>query len=100
MPKQENRGGLARFIGEYQGSREPLLRSLGASPHIELSSNTQVMVEGCTNILEYEDSCITLTAGRFRIRCLGSDLCIRSMQEQCALITGTVTALEYLSGEE
>lgn len=98
MTKKQT-GGLARYVDGYRGSSEPLLSSLGASPHIELAANTQVLVDGCTNILEYGDSGITLAAGRFHIRFSGSDLCIRSMQERCALITGTVTALEYLSGE-
>ncbi len=99
MPKEKKSGRLTRYLEDYQGSQEPLLRSFSAVPYIELSANTQVLVDGCTNILEYGENCIRLAAGRFHVQLSGSGLCIRSMQEQCALITGVITAVEYLSAE-
>ena len=58
-----------------------------------------MLVEGCTGILEYERECIRLTAGKWVLRITGSGLQIGSMKDQCAVITGVIASVEYLSSE-
>ena len=90
---------LHSYLSAYSGSEEPLLRLLPARPYVELSSNARMLVEGCTGILEYEKTCIRLTAGKWNLCITGSDLQIGSMKEQCVVITGVIAAVEYLSAE-
>ena len=99
MAEHRGPGRLHAYLAAYSGTEEPLMSLLPARPYIELSSNVRMLVEGCTGIREYERECICLTAGRWLLRITGSGLVISSMKEQCAVITGVIAAVEYLSAE-
>ena len=97
------KGGTLGLVGETGAGKTTLaltlMRLLPARPYIELSSNAKMLVEGCTGILEYERECIRLTAGKWVLRITGSGLQIGSMKDQCAVITGVIASVEYLSSE-
>lgn len=99
MAENKGPGRLHAYLASYSGSEEPLMRLLPARPYIELSSNAKMLVEGCTGILEYERECIRLTAGKWVLRITGSGLQIGCMKDQCAVITGVIASVEYLSSE-
>lgn len=99
MAEKKGPGRLHAYLASYSGTGEPLMRALPARPYIEMSSNVKMLVEGCTGILEYERECIQLAAGKWTLRITGSGLQIGSMKEQCAVITGMIAAVEYLSAE-
>lgn len=99
MAEKKGPGRLHAYLASYSGTEEPLMRALPARPYIEMSSNVKMLVEGCTGILEYERECIQLAAGKWTLRITGSGLQIGSMKEQCAVITGMIAAVEYLSAE-
>ncbi len=103
MPEKKTRDGalqrLKRYLNAYSGGEEPILRSLGQRPYLELSADRQLLIEGCGGILDYEEDRLALSAGRLTVTVHGEGLTIRSLQEGTALITGIITAVEYTSRE-
>lgn len=63
--------------------------------HVEISGNSEVIVEGCQGVLEYGDSLIALNTGRLTVRVCGCGLTIISMQNGQAIIKGTITGVDY-----
>ena len=63
---------------------------------IELSGNREALVDGCRGVLQYEDDVIRLSTGRRVVRFQGSDLMIRTMQQNQLLISGTILSIEFI----
>lgn len=64
---------------------------------IEFRSNTDVIIEGCRGIVEYEESGISLNLGKMIVRFGGADLEISSFYEEQAILKGTVATMEFSS---
>lgn len=64
---------------------------------IEFRGNTDVIIEGCKGIVEYEESGISLNLGKMIVRFGGADLEISSFYEEQAILKGTVAAMEFSS---
>lgn len=63
--------------------------------HIEISGNSEAIIEGCQGVLEYNDNLIALNTGRLTVRICGCGLMIISMQNGQAIIKGTITGVDY-----
>lgn len=64
---------------------------------IEFRGNSDVIIEGCKGIVEYEESGISLNLGKMIIHFGGADLEISSFFEEQAILKGTVVAMEFSS---
>lgn len=64
---------------------------------IELSGNREAVVDGCQGVLQYEDTVVRVSTGRMIVRFTGSDLCIRTMQQDQVLICGTIASVDFMS---
>lgn len=62
---------------------------------IELCSNTQATVEGCRNILEYDESNIKLKCCDICVSFKGDGLYIRLMNDSSAIICGTIASIDF-----
>lgn len=63
--------------------------------HIELSGNNEAIVDGCKGVIEYDENIVRLDTGKMTVRFLGSDLSIRSLTDDNAVIEGTITSVEF-----
>ena len=70
---------------------------LSGAAQIELCGNREAVVDGCQGILQYEDDVIRVSTGRLIVRFTGSDLCIRTMQQNQILICGTIVSVDFVS---
>ena len=70
---------------------------LSGTAQIELCGNKEAVVDGCQGVLQYEDTVIRLTTGRLIVRFTGSNLCIRTMQQNQILICGTIVCVDFTS---
>ena len=61
---------------------------------VELSGDTEAVVEGCLGVLEYGADAIAFHAGALTVRLRGSDLTIVSFQDGIAAVRGRITAAE------
>lgn len=69
-----------------------------ASPgtaQIELSGNREALIDGCQNILQYDDTMIRISTGRLIVCFTGSDLTLGAMQHNQIRITGTILSVEF-----
>lgn len=64
---------------------------------IEFRGNSDVIIEGCKGIIEYEESCIALNLGKNIVRFSGADLEISSFFEEQAMLKGSVVVMEFSS---
>lgn len=66
-----------------------------ANAHIEMFGNSEVIVDGCKGVLEYDDGVIRLNAGRNIIRFTGSDLTIKTLTVDQAIIQGNILSIDF-----
>ena len=64
--------------------------------HMELHGNTQVLVEGGGNILEYNPETIRVKTGKMVTRFCGRGLQIKCLSEDALLVEGFLTGIEFL----
>lgn len=92
--KKKKKDELAKKIANELQIPEEALTS---SYRIEFRGNSDVSVEGCQGIVEYDESVISLNLGKCIVRFRGSDLEIDTFFETQAVIRGTVAAMEFSS---
>lgn len=63
--------------------------------HIELKGDSDVTVEGCQGILEYDETYITINLGDRTVRFSGANLEISSFFDNRAVIKGTVVSMDF-----
>lgn len=65
--------------------------------HIELSGNREAIIDGCKGVLDYDDQSIRLNTGRTIVRFTGSDLTMRALTLEQAVISGTILSIDFLN---
>jgi len=63
--------------------------------YMEMLGNKEAVVDGCKSILDYSDDKIKLNLGNKTICFCGSDLCIKALSCEQAVITGTICSIEF-----
>ena len=64
---------------------------------IEFRGNSDVVIEGCKGLVEYEEASIKLNLGKIVVHFVGTGLEISSFFEEQAILKGTVAAVEFSS---
>ena len=62
---------------------------------IIINSNKEIIIEGCKNILEYEDDRIKLNLGNKTLLIIGESLSITSITINGVVIMGNISSLEF-----
>ncbi len=65
-------------------------------PILEFTGNKEVSLEGVSGILEYDESVVRINSGRLIISFRGFSLSIKCLTASSLVITGTITAVEFL----
>lgn len=63
--------------------------------NMEISGNTEAVIEGCTGILQYDETAIKLGTSRFVVSFTGRNLLIQSMVSGGAIVKGFITGIEF-----
>ncbi|MCQ4021900.1 MULTISPECIES: YabP/YqfC family sporulation protein [unclassified Ruminococcus] len=66
-----------------------------SSVYVEMHGNTEVIVEGCKGILEYDRTIIRVSVGRAAISVKGRGLSIKCLSPGSVVISGAIKAIEY-----
>ena len=69
----------------------------GNCARLEMAGNRRVVIEGCRGIQEYEEGLIRLSTTSGTIRFMGRGLVMNCLTEDCAVITGFLLSVEFLS---
>ena len=63
--------------------------------YMEMLGNKEAVIDGCKGILDYSDDKIKLNLGNKTICFLGSNMCIKALSDEQAVITGTICSIEF-----
>lgn len=67
------------------------------SYRIEFRGITDVIIEGCSGILEYRDDCISLNLGRKSVSFFGTELELENFLDGFVQIKGEITSTQFSS---
>lgn len=67
--------------------------------HIEFFSNKKVIIEGCQNIIDYENNYLCLKLNKNYLKIFGSDFFIKEFDNKKIQINGNVQSIEFMSGD-
>lgn len=62
---------------------------------MEVSGNTEVVVDGCTGVLEYDETVIRLAGGKMNVKFTGRNLQIKVLTHDSAIIAGYILSIEF-----
>jgi len=103
MRKAGNRARMGRAAPKSElTAREKLTQELeipqaalrGVS-HMELSGNREAIIEGCKGVVEYDEGVIRLNLGKNIVRFTGTQLSIRTLTLEQAIITGNIISIDF-----
>lgn len=70
--------------------------AMGSISHIEISGNTEAIVDGCQGVLQYDENVIKLNTAKMVVKFTGKRLQIKCMTNENAIISGYITGVEFL----
>lgn len=70
---------------------------LGHCTRIELTDDCQALMEGCCDILEYEDDRVQVAVAGGGVRFLGQGLRLNCLTADSILIAGKILSVEFLN---
>ncbi len=69
--------------------------ALSGVSHIELSGNTEAVIQGCAGVLEYSEDCIRLNLGKRTVLFKGSSLVMKSYSVEEVIVEGIFASIEF-----
>lgn len=64
--------------------------------NISITDNTEVIVENCKKILEYNDILIKIATSTLTFQIWGKDLVIKNYEDKGLIIKGVISSIEFL----
>lgn len=65
--------------------------------HMEINGNTEVVVEGCGGVLEYDTDVVRIKTGKMSVRFTGRGLIIKCLTADSLVVTGFIMGIEFLT---
>lgn len=90
--KAKNRLNLIKNNDDYINS------DMFIGAHIEIFSNRRIIIEGCKNIMEYDDNCLRLKIDNMFVSFVGSDFVITEYDNKKIMIKGIVSSIGFNNG--
>lgn len=72
-----------------------LPKSLASGIKIELSANTEAVVEGKGAIAEYDENIVKIESPKLNITIAGTGLILRTLSEESIVIEGKIASLDF-----
>ncbi len=85
---------LKKMKRQFDGI-SPLETAELLTPHIDLCSNREVYIEGCTGIIEYNSSLVRINCKRLILKITGEDLTIKSDTTEQISVSGNILSLDF-----
>ena len=76
-------------------SKVPALPNPYYEPIIELTSNREAVIEGCTGIVEYNDCRATVNCKQYLVTFEGFDICLKSLSKDCISVKGRFNTISF-----
>jgi len=89
MGKEEKKGGLS-------GIFEMPPSAVAGNMHIELSGNTEAIIDGCVGVLEYDENIIRLAGKKMSVCFTGRRLSLKVLTHDSAILEGYILGVEFI----
>lgn len=63
--------------------------------HMEINGNQEVIVDGCSGVLEYNTDVVRIKTGKLVVRFTGRGLVIKCLTADSLVVTGYLTGIEF-----
>lgn len=63
--------------------------------HMEINGNQEVIVDGCSGVLEYDTDVVRIKTGKLIVCFRGRGLVIKCMTADSLVVTGFLTGIEF-----
>ncbi|WP_330659649.1 YabP/YqfC family sporulation protein [Caproiciproducens faecalis] len=63
--------------------------------HMEINGNQEVIVDGCSGVLEYDTDVVRIKTGKLIVRFAGRGLVIKCLTADSLVVTGYLTGIEF-----
>lgn len=93
-PRQPRRSPVSRRVESLLELPDGVL---GHCTRIELTDDRQALLDGCCDILEYEDDRVRVTVAGGAVQFLGQGLRLNCLTADSILITGKLLSVEFLN---
>lgn len=84
-----------RRINFFECKEDILQRDFIRGAHIELFSNREITVEGCTGVLEYSNDYIKLNLGKGALILCGQSLDVLFFENDTITVRGKISSIEF-----
>ncbi len=86
---------MLKKVKKQLDSISPLETSELLTPHIDLCSNKELFVEGCTGIIEYNSSLVRINCKSLVLKIIGDNLTIKSDSVEQISVSGNIISLDF-----
>lgn len=78
----------------FDAFKEPVVQ-LVQEPQLQIIGNTELYIEGCKAILEYDDIMVKLVVGKKELLIIGKNLWVSGYTESSITVKGVFQAFEW-----
>lgn len=78
----------------FDAFKEPVVQ-LVLEPQLQITGNSELYIEGCKAILEYDDMMVKLVVGKKELLITGKDLSVSGYTESSITVKGAFQTLEW-----
>lgn len=75
---------------------QKLTAPLKMPSHMEINGNQEVIVDGCSGVLEYDTDVVRIKTGKLIVRFTGRGLVIKCLTADSLVVTGFLTGIEFI----
>ncbi len=86
---------ILRIHKENFKAKMPALPNPHFEPIIELNSNREAIIEGCSGIVEYNDCIATVNCKVFLVTFEGFDISLKALSRECISVKGSFTSVSF-----
>ena len=70
---------------------------LSGGARFEMNGNREVIVDGCRNVLEYNENEVRINAGKMIVSFMGRGMTLKCLTPDSLVIEGFITSIEFVS---
>ncbi|MCY1712728.1 YabP/YqfC family sporulation protein [Caproiciproducens galactitolivorans] len=75
---------------------QKLTAPLKMPSHMEINGNQEVIVDGCSGVLEYDTDVVRIKTGKLIVRFTGRGLVIKCLTADSLVVAGFLTGIEFI----
>ena len=89
------KSGVKSDLSRFWNSESVPFKNMLSPVHLDIKSNREIVVEGCSGIEEYDENFVKIKVPKMAISFFGRNLEIKCMNVDSLVIEGFVTSIEF-----